>query len=324
MSIEYNNKINGKNISKEEFSKKLANADDDTKEKAIKIFDYYANLNGDADVLDESEQVMARAAFQALDINENGEVSKKEIKKGKKGSEAQQKFAENGYAASKEFIDAISGDEDSTATIQYGKSNENDETEVTVHNDKSTPQTDDDTVTTYHLDKEHRVIRKDEIEEAKTKIYTGAEDNPYQIDNTPDATTQGLPAELPQNNPPQGDDDTQSQGDNNGTPAPPQLTSPTDDVIKQGFFRYITQDKDFNGTLNNGTALDLPAGCTLENGGIRFNGNLYVMRGTLGNNDDPLRFECDATQQTLRQALSAASSDDAVHKYHNHIIIIRL
>ena len=82
------------------------------------------------------------------------------------------------------------------------------------------------------------------------------------------------------------------------------------------FFQYVTQDKDFDGTLANNQKMELPAGCTQTDKGIEFGGKLYVMRG--GEGDDPLRFECDENHKTLRQALSEANSDDAVHKYHNH------
>ncbi len=82
------------------------------------------------------------------------------------------------------------------------------------------------------------------------------------------------------------------------------------------FFQYVTQDKEFTGTLANGQEMELPAGCTKKDNGIEFGGKLYVMRG--GEGDDPLRFECDDNHKTLRQALSEANSDDAVHKYHNH------
>ena len=82
------------------------------------------------------------------------------------------------------------------------------------------------------------------------------------------------------------------------------------------FFQYVTQDKEFTGSLANGQEMELPAGCTQTDNGIEFGGKLYVMRG--GEGDDPLRFECDDNKKTLRQALSEANSDDAVHKYHNH------
>lgn len=82
------------------------------------------------------------------------------------------------------------------------------------------------------------------------------------------------------------------------------------------FFQYVTQDKDFDGTLANNQEMKLPEGCTKKDNGIEFDGKLYVMRG--GEGDDPLRFECDDNKKTLRQALSEANSDDAVHKYHNH------
>ncbi len=88
------------------------------------------------------------------------------------------------------------------------------------------------------------------------------------------------------------------------------------DAVVSKFFQYVTQDNDFDGTLANGNKMELPAGCTQTNDGIEFNGDLYVMRG--GEENDLLRFECDKTRKTLRQALSEAKSDDAVHKYHNH------
>lgn len=86
--------------------------------------------------------------------------------------------------------------------------------------------------------------------------------------------------------------------------------------IVSKFFQYVTQDKEFTGSLANGQEMELPAGCTKKDNGIEFGGKLYVMRG--GEGDDPLRFECDDNKKTLRQALSEANSDDAVHKYHNH------
>lgn len=88
------------------------------------------------------------------------------------------------------------------------------------------------------------------------------------------------------------------------------------DAVVSKFFQYVTQDKDFDGTLANNQKMELPAGCTKKDNGIEFGGKLYVMRG--GEGDDPLRFECDDNKKTLRQALSEANSDDAVHKYHNH------
>lgn len=93
-------------------------------------------------------------------------------------------------------------------------------------------------------------------------------------------------------------------------------SEPTTKNMVSNFFQYITQDKEFTGSLANEQKMELPAGCTQTDKGIEFGGKLYVMRG--GEGDDPLRFECDDTKKTLRQALSEANSDDAVHKYHNH------
>ena len=72
------------------------------------------------------------------------------------------------------------------------------------------------------------------------------------------------------------------------------------DAVVSKFFQYVTQDKDFDGTLANNQKMELPAGCTKKDNGIEFGGKLYVMRG--GEGDDPLRFECDDNKKTLRQA----------------------
>ena len=93
-------------------------------------------------------------------------------------------------------------------------------------------------------------------------------------------------------------------------------SEPTTKNMVSNFFQYITQDKEFTGSLANGQKMELPAGCTKKDNGIELGGKLYVMRG--GEGDDPLRFECDDTKKTLREALSEVNSDDAVHKYHNH------
>lgn len=93
-------------------------------------------------------------------------------------------------------------------------------------------------------------------------------------------------------------------------------SEPTTKNMVSKFFQYVTQDKEFTGSLANGQKMELPAGCTKKDNGIEFGGKLYVMRG--GEGDDPLRFECDENHKTLRQALSEANSDDAIHKYHNH------
>jgi len=111
-------------------------------------------------------------------------------------------------------------------------------------------------------------------------------------------------------------------------PSQPQKTQPetpkkpTQDEATAAFFQYITGQSDFDGTLinDNHTKLNLPAGCEYDDatGGIKYDGKVYVMRGTSDSSDDPLRFECDENKKTLQQALLDSTSDDAVHKYHNH------
>lgn len=94
--------------------------------------------------------------------------------------------------------------------------------------------------------------------------------------------------------------------------------------ITTSFFQYISGDKNFTGKLKNNQSMNLPAGCELakdEKGtiiGIKYNNKTFTMRGKEGDTQDPLRFECDETKQTLKQALSETKSDDATHKYHNH------
>lgn len=88
--------------------------------------------------------------------------------------------------------------------------------------------------------------------------------------------------------------------------------------ITSGFFQYVTQDKNFTGKLINNQTMNIPADCTQKDNGIEYNGKLYIMRGSTEDSSNPLRFECDETKTTLRQALSQTKSNDKVHKYHNH------
>ena len=317
MGYEYQNNVSKNGITRQEFEKKLdkklENLSDRKqakyKEKAMDIFSKFASLNGDANILDESEQIQFRAAFADLDKNENGEISRKDIRKGKKGSETQKIISENGYKASKYFSetldDAISQEASGDiGDVQYGEESSNSNSTVTVHYDQNSKSTKDDGLKTYHVDDEKRAIRIDDIKENQTEIYEGEEDNPYNIDDEADRIeANGLP------------------------PAPPEIkkspntkpkTKPTKEDIKSGFFQYITQDNNFTGKLKNGSNIDLPTGCKLVEDGIEYNGKIYKMRGDNSSRENPLRFECDETKETLQQAIAKSESTDNTHRYHNH------
>ena len=317
MGYEFDNNVSKNGITKQDFEarldKKLENLSSKKqakyKEKAMDIFTKFASLNGDANVLDESEQIQFRAAFSDLDRNENGEISRKDIRKGKKGSETQKIISENGYKASKYFSEtldeAISQEaSEDIGDVQYGEESNNGNSTVTVHYNQNSESTKDDGLKTYHIDDEKRVIRIDDIKENQTEIYEGEEDNPYDIDDEVDRTeADGLP------------------------PAPPEIkkspntkpkTKPTKEDIKSGFFQYITQDNAFTGKLKNGTTIDLPDGCKIVEDGIEYNGKIYKMRGDHSSSENPLRFECDETKETLQQAIAKSESTDNTHRYHNH------
>lgn len=317
MGYEYQNNVSKNGITRQEFEKKLdkklENLSDRKqakyKEKAMDIFSKFASLNGDANILDESEQIQFRAAFADLDKNENGEISRKDIRKGKKGSETQKIISENGYKASKYFSetldDAISQEASGDiGDVQYGEESSNSNSTVTVHYDQNSNSTKDDGLKTYHIDDEKRAIRIDDIKDNQTEIYEGEEDNPYNIDDEADRIeANGLP------------------------PAPPEIkkspntkpkTKPTKEDIKSGFFQYITQDNNFTGKLKNGSNIDLPTGCKLVEDGIEYNGKIYKMRGDNSSSENPLRFECDETKETLQQAIAKSESTDNTHRYHNH------
>ncbi len=320
MGYEYQNNVSKNGITRQEFEKKLdkklENLSDRKqakyKEKAMDIFSKFASLNGDANILDESEQIQFRAAFADLDKNENGEISRKDIRKGKKGSETQKIISENGYKASKYFSetldDAISQEASGDiGDVQYGEESSNGNSTVTVHYDQNSSSTKDDGLKTYHIDDEKRAIRIDDIKDNQTEIYEGEENNPYDIDDEVDRTeTGGLPPEPPETKP----EETK-----------PPITGPkkpTKEDIQSGFFQYITQDNSFTGKLKNGSNIDLPAGCKVVEDGIEYNGKIYKMRGDNSSNENPLRFECDETKETLQQAIAKSESTDNTHRYHNH------
>lgn len=313
MSFNYENNVSKKGITRQEFEQQLNSKleklgdkkQEKYKQKAMDIFTRFAGLNGDANTLDEAEQIQARAAFEALDRNENGKISRRDIRKGGKGSETQQIFADNGYKASKFFMDtfdSIIDASDNSGEVQYGKENNTGNSQVTVHYTQNTEEVKDDGLTTYHLDGEHRIVQKDDILENQTNVYEGDEQNPYVVDDTVDRVTTGLPPE------------------EKVTPlVEPSAPKPlTESNIKSGFFQYLTQDKNFTGIMINGEMIQLPQGCEVVNDGIKFDGKLYKMRGDFDTPDDILRFECDETKETLRQALAKRDSDDSTHRYHNH------
>ena len=65
----YDNNISNNGISRDEFLSSIKTKDTEYQKKAIQIFDNYSQKNIKDNILDETEQDMAKRAFQELGLN---------------------------------------------------------------------------------------------------------------------------------------------------------------------------------------------------------------------------------------------------------------
>ncbi len=229
MSYRYGDSINKDGINKTDFQAKLNSnkkLSDKDKQKVMDIFTKFAQKNGFENILDEKEQIEARAAFAAIDADQDGEVTNKEFKTGAiLDNKLSQTFFDNGKKASEIFMnifDSVVGSKDKkqTGEVQFGHStvNSGNFSIPTVYYDQSTQDPNDDKLTTYTMT-QHGTIDKD-----KTREVTGRHPS-----NKPDGS-----------------------GNPGGAGNPEKIT---DENITKAFFQYLTGNKDFNGSLKNNSQM---------------------------------------------------------------------
>lgn len=184
MGINLNDRsINSGDITREQFEKKLGDVKQKQKDSALKIFDFFA---GDDKTLSADEAKLAFAELEKLNTNNDDEVSKKEIKAGKNGTDYQKTLSEAGKSAVELFYSSIKGN----TAVHLSKDN-NGNAVVTTLDDKKTVTTNDDVFqeTTYDRTtgksqeqpktppKENKPeIKNDDIKKSFLKYITNSQD----------------------------------------------------------------------------------------------------------------------------------------------------
>lgn len=163
MGINLNGRsIDGNGITQDKFNEILKNSNYSEKEKkaALDIFTKFAAMDNDTTTLSADEAKQAFAELEKLNTDNDNDVSKKELKQGKNGSDYQKKLAEAGKSAVELFYSKISGNTD----VHLSKDKAGD-TVVTTLNDNNTVFTKDDDFKTTVYDDKGEVKHEDKHEE---------------------------------------------------------------------------------------------------------------------------------------------------------------
>lgn len=283
MGINLNGRsINGDGITQDKFNEILKESNYSEKEKkaALDIFTKFAAMDNDKTTLSADEAKQAFAELEKLNTDNDNDVSKKELKQGKNGSDYQKALAEAGKSAVELFYSSLSGksdahlSKDKTGNIVdvHLSKDEAGNTVVTTLNDNNTVPTKDDDFKTTVYDDKGEVKHEDKHEEP-----------PKLTDNDIQATFLKYITNSK-------DFDGKLFGEN----------------TLNGFFAGDNpQLKVIN---ENGKV------------GIEYNGKMYNMRGKDGDIRFEYDGEGPKNKgaETLQHAILNSNSDDAVHKYHNH------
>lgn len=163
MGINLNGRsINGDGITQDKFNEILKESNYSEKEKkaALDIFTKFAAMDNDKTTLSADEAKQAFAELEKLNTDNDNDVSKKELKQGKNGSDYQKALAEAGKSAVELFYSKISGKTD----VHLSKDKAGD-TVVTTLNDNNTVFTKDDDFKTTVYDDKGEVKHEDKHEE---------------------------------------------------------------------------------------------------------------------------------------------------------------
>lgn len=163
MGINLNGRsIDGNGITQDKFNEILKNSNYSEKEKkaALDIFTKFAAMDNDTTTLSVDEAKQAFAELEKLNTDNDNDVSKKELKQGKNGSNYQKALAEAGKSAVELFYSKISGNTD----VHLSKDKAGD-TVVTTLNDNNTVFTKDDDFKTTVYDDKGEVKHEDKHEE---------------------------------------------------------------------------------------------------------------------------------------------------------------
>lgn len=282
MGINLNGRsIDGNGITQDKFNEILKNSNYSEKEKkaALDIFTKFAAMDNDKTTLSVDEAKQAFAELEKLNTDNDNDVSKKELKQGKNGSDYQKALAEAGKSAVELFYSSLSGktdahlSKDKTSNIVdvHLSKDKDGNTVVTTLNDNNTVQTNDDDFKRTFYDDKGEVKHEDKHEEP------------------PKLTDKDIQATFLKYITNSKDFDGELFGKN----------------TLDGFFAGDNpQLKVIN---ENGKV------------GIEYNGKMYNMRGEGADIRFEYDGDAEKKgAETLQHAILNSNSDDAVHKYHNH------
>lgn len=282
MGIDLNGRsIDGNGITQDTFNERLnqSNASEKEKKAALDIFTKFAAMDNDNTTLSVDEAKQAFAELEKLNTDNDNDVSKKELKQGKNGSDYQKALAEAGKSAVELFYSSLSGkpdahlSKDKTSNIVdvHLSKDEAGNTVVTTLNDKNTVTTNDDDFKMNFYDDKGEVKHEDKHEEPPKLTDKDIQKTFLKyITNSNDFNGELFGSNIL---------DRFFAGDN------PQLK-----VINE------------NGKV-----------------GIEYNGKMYNMRGKDDDIRFEYDGDAEKKgAETLQHAILNSNSDDAVHKYHNH------
>ena len=172
MGINLNGRsIDGNGITQDTFNEILnkSHASEKEKKAALDIFTKFAAMDNDNTTLSVDEAKQAFAELEKLNTDNDNDVSKKELKQGKNGSDYQKALAEAGKSAVELFYSSLSGKSDAHLSdnivdVHLSK-DEAGNTVVTTLNDNNTVQTNDDDFKKTFYDDKGEVKHEDKHEE---------------------------------------------------------------------------------------------------------------------------------------------------------------
>lgn len=172
MGIDLNGRsIDGNGITQDTFNERLnqSHASEKEKKAALDIFTKFAAMDNDETTLSVDEAKRAFAELEKLNTDNDNDVSKKELKQGKNGSDYQKALAEAGKSAVELFYSSLSGKSDAHLSdnivdVHLSK-DEAGNTVVTTLNDNNTVQTNDDDFKKTFYDDKGEVKHEDKHEE---------------------------------------------------------------------------------------------------------------------------------------------------------------
>lgn len=278
MGIDVGNEVKQSGITRNAFESQIKELDKETQESLRSIFDHYAGVNGQADLLDESEQVMARSAFAAMDNDQNNEVSKSEFKKG--NGKAQ--FMNNKLKIVGKFFEVLDKLMPNDSNVESDSVNTDRGTILyDANGNMSTVLRGDGTVADYQNNgNKWTEVPKD------TDITTPT---PLKDPNSTPETPQ---------------------------PQPNKVNFENEEQIKSALIKHIMGmdvegieiPSDIKINLNNETG----------EATISFNGKEYLARKDNSGNIGFYSYNQDGSGSSLKYDISRSSSSDAANKLHNH------